>query len=305
MFVNSFPAGTNLILHSTNHRQDHRSSMASTNHVKCTLLIIIILSSTEAWVTNPGDTWRPSVLWAIQPERQRQFDSAGIFSIDSPTKLEEVPPIGLYRNSMKNDEQTQDVVSTFDVQGLTMDTSSSISFANIDQQNNNQGQDKSSTLESTFGISNPLDRLLLTANGNMQRLVSSYYDAPVSVVVDYCEPIQRKTQKGRLQIKTTHKVWRRQVQLKIFGESFCIAKSEITVYDPMCQQLVDSGKVGLGQLFRYLDILPVFELLAAGTKEKGGLWRDYTLNCTSMSCRIHEDYCADLWSLPTSYRPLR
>jgi hypothetical protein len=43
------------------------------------------------------------------------------------------------------------------------------------------------TLASRFGIHNPLDRMALTANGNLQRLVSSFYDAPVEVLVDYCE----------------------------------------------------------------------------------------------------------------------
>ena len=45
----------------------------------------------------------------------------------------------------------------------------------------------SGTLEARFGIDHPLDRMALTANGNLQRLVSSYYDAPVQVIVDTCE----------------------------------------------------------------------------------------------------------------------
>eukprot|EP00551_Chaetoceros_affinis_P004022 CAMPEP_0203677710 /NCGR_PEP_ID=MMETSP0090-20130426/29224_1 /ASSEMBLY_ACC=CAM_ASM_001088 /TAXON_ID=426623 /ORGANISM="Chaetoceros affinis, Strain CCMP159" /LENGTH=216 /DNA_ID=CAMNT_0050544679 /DNA_START=54 /DNA_END=701 /DNA_ORIENTATION=- len=46
------------------------------------------------------------------------------------------------------------------------------------------------TLQSQFGnkISSlsPLDRIALTANGNLQRIFSSYYDAPVHVHVDKC-----------------------------------------------------------------------------------------------------------------------
>ena len=45
----------------------------------------------------------------------------------------------------------------------------------------------SGSLANRFGIVNPLDRMALTANGNLQRLVSSYYDAPVQVVVDSCD----------------------------------------------------------------------------------------------------------------------
>ena len=47
----------------------------------------------------------------------------------------------------------------------------------------------SGSLASRFGIDHPLDRMALTANGNLQRLVSSYYDAPVQVVVDACDKI--------------------------------------------------------------------------------------------------------------------
>ena len=47
------------------------------------------------------------------------------------------------------------------------------------------------TLQSQFGhkISNlsPIDRIALTANGNMQRIVSSFYDAPVHVYVERCK----------------------------------------------------------------------------------------------------------------------
>ena len=45
----------------------------------------------------------------------------------------------------------------------------------------------SGSLASRFGIDHPLDRMALTANGNLQRLVSSYYDAPVQVLVDSCD----------------------------------------------------------------------------------------------------------------------
>lgn len=48
----------------------------------------------------------------------------------------------------------------------------------------------SGTLANQFGIHHPLDRMALTANGNLQRLVSSYYDSPVYVLVDRCEKVQ-------------------------------------------------------------------------------------------------------------------
>lgn len=45
------------------------------------------------------------------------------------------------------------------------------------------------TLAARYKVVSPLDRMALTANGNLQRIFSSYYDAPVHVVVDKCELI--------------------------------------------------------------------------------------------------------------------
>jgi hypothetical protein len=80
----------------------------------------------------------------------------------------------------------------------------------------------SGTLASGFGITHPLDRMALTANGNLQRLVSSYYDAPVQVSVDSChlkdDPDTRQSsstpQTGRRQTKT----WDRVVHLTVHNQ---------------------------------------------------------------------------------------
>jgi hypothetical protein len=83
-------------------------------------------------------------------------------------------------------------------------------------------------------------------------------------------------------------------------QTFCTARSVVSVYDPLCQSLVESGQVGLGQLFRYLDILPEFELHDAGPypmETGGGFWREYTLRCAELSCDIHEDFCSGIWDI--------
>ena len=168
--------------------------------------------------------------------------------------------------------------------------------------------------------------MALTANGNLQRLVSSYYDAPVSVVVDSCVMRAATTNRATgtatsLLPSTTPKTWDRTVHLTVFGgQNFCTAVSVITVHDPLCQQLVQSGQVGLGQLFRYLDLLPEFTLRGAGTGTStsavegdehdnagtgkgssdgasGGFWRDYTLSCAELTCDIHEEFRPGLWDM--------
>lgn len=61
------------------------------------------------------------------------------------------------------------------------------------------------TLVEKYGISSRLDRMALTANGNLQRLFSSYYDAPVHVVIDKCH-------------QKTQQTWSRLVHLTVFDQ---------------------------------------------------------------------------------------
>ena len=166
-------------------------------------------------------------------------------------------------------------------------------------------------LAKAFGIVHPLDRMAATANGNLQRLFSSYYDSPVLVVVDYCRP---STQSSASSTSSSTKVWDRRVHLMVHNITFCTATSHVHVHDIQCQKLVESGQVGIGQLYRHLDVLPDFELHSAGynhdnageggtvygnsDQASGGLWRKYTLSCPKyVTCHIHETFIADAWDL--------
>jgi hypothetical protein len=143
------------------------------------------------------------------------------------------------------------------------------------------------SLAQMYGIHHPLDRMAVTANGNLQRLFSSYYDAPVTVVVDHCTPIAGEN-------STT---WTRRVQLQVFDQTFCVADSVVQVHSAHCRALVQSGQVGLGQLFRHLNVLPEFALQDAGPIPDGGFWRQYTLTCAEVTCSIQERFCPGVWEL--------
>jgi hypothetical protein len=146
---------------------------------------------------------------------------------------------------------------------------------------------ESYSLAQVYGIHHPLDRIAVTANGNLQRLFSSYYDAPVNVVVEHCR--QSSQNLGE---------WNRRVHLTVFDDkTFCTADSIVQLHNPDCRALVESGKVGLGQLFRYQNVLPEFILKSAGPTEQGGFWRNYTLECSFMTCHIHEVFCPNVWNL--------
>lgn len=71
------------------------------------------------------------------------------------------------------------------------------------------------SLQARFGVTPPfsaLDRIALTANGNLQRIVSSFYDSPVAVVVNNC--IERPS----YNFSENAGVWDRSVDLKVYNK---------------------------------------------------------------------------------------
>lgn len=119
-----------------------------------------------------------------------------------------------------------------------------------------------------------MQRVALTANGNFQRILSSYHDAPVSVSVLKNE----KREKG---------TYERRVNLRIGDRVCCVANSVVTCLSPNARDMVDSGSVGIGQLFTHLGELPHFSLLQA-SKDHLALRRVYTLTSKSVTCHIEE-----------------
>uniref|UniRef100_A0A7S0UIX0 Transmembrane protein n=1 Tax=Pseudo-nitzschia delicatissima TaxID=44447 RepID=A0A7S0UIX0_9STRA len=153
------------------------------------------------------------------------------------------------------------------------------------------------SLEACYGISNPLDRMAVTANGNLQRLFSSYYDAPVVVEMVHCKRQKPPKINSSSSVGATA-MWDRRVLLKIFDDqTFCTADSVVEVHSREVEDLVESGQVGIGQLFRHFNILPEFTLLAAGPTEDGGFWRNYTLESDLVTCSIREVFCKNVWEL--------
>jgi len=181
-----------------------------------------------------------------------------------------------------------------------------------------------------------MERIALTANGNLQRIFSSYYDEPVVVHVDSCTRRDNSIDENRdsvmnglcdtYQLTSTPNdnndaIWDRVVYIQVHNQTICKATSIINVHSTSCIQLIEEGSVGLGQLFRYLNKLPIFSLLDAGridrrrsTSEKiptqevreepndniddkfdGGMWRIYELQCEEMTCLIHEEFHNDAW----------
>ena len=74
----------------------------------------------------------------------------------------------------------------------------------------------------------------------------------------------------------------------------------MTVHSPECRTLIESGEVGIGQLFRYLDKLPKFTITDAGRCSNGGLWRHYILQCDELTCDIREEFKTNAWEIQST-----
>eukprot|EP01135_Chromosphaera_perkinsii_P006528 Nk52_evm1s538 gene=Nk52_evmTU1s538 len=110
----------------------------------------------------------------------------------------------------------------------------------------------------------PLERIVLTANGNLQRVISAYYNSAVSVDIVYNRRVKETTGGGD---KGLPAVYERQVTLHCREEQFCTATSKIILNTAELVRLVEEERIGLGQLFRHLRLLPTFYLLSAGRKD--------------------------------------
>ncbi|KAI9332840.1 hypothetical protein BDR26DRAFT_869023, partial [Obelidium mucronatum] len=122
-----------------------------------------------------------------------------------------------------------------------------------------------------------LERILLTANGNVQRILSAFYNAPISVKIIKNErkiPAKAPITAADNAILAEYD---RHVELLCESQVLCTATSTVTLWNPEHLRLVDQEKIGIGQLFRYLNILPDFELLQVG-RDGNSFWRVYTLS---------------------------
>ena len=171
--------------------------------------------------------------------------------------------------------------------------------------------------DATLRHFSPLQRVVLLANGNLQRLVSSFYDAPVTVNTRFNKRIEAG-------------LYEREVELVVLETVFARCTSTVRLTRSDCISAIEDEGVAIGQLFRHLNILPGFELKAAGVIDgavSGGVvggdgsmeaapatdavdafaaverrfWRDYVLSGEGVECHIREELRSDLFEL----RPLQ
>jgi len=129
----------------------------------------------------------------------------------------------------------------------------------------------------------PLERIILTADGNLQRMMSAYLNDEVVL-----EMIRFERTPGSNNFD-------REINLKVQGKVFCNAQSQLVVSSPKILCLLEEQGFGLGQLFASLGLLPVFRLISCG-KTTEILFRKYALEIDGMTCTITEVFPADLFT---------
>mmetsp|Transcript_4465 Transcript_4465/g.5525 ORF Transcript_4465/g.5525 Transcript_4465/m.5525 type:complete len:379 (+) Transcript_4465:122-1258(+) len=131
----------------------------------------------------------------------------------------------------------------------------------------------------------PFERLLVTAKGDLQRIISSWCDEVVTVQVNYYD-LAKKTQ--------TENYYSRKVELKCRGKRFCIATSEIILSSKELKDALATKEVGIGQLFRRFSLCPQFTLSEVTRDHRHNLFsRKYCLKSDGIVCNIVEDFDAE------------
>ncbi|KAJ8604335.1 hypothetical protein CTAYLR_002509 [Chrysophaeum taylorii] len=126
----------------------------------------------------------------------------------------------------------------------------------------------------------PMQRVALTSNGNFQRVLSSYHNRPVQIRVIRNE-------------KVGPGLYERAVVLSCRERPCCVAQSVVAT-QPAASELVDSGAIGIGQLFERLGELPKFSLIEVAKNERT-ISRVYTLASAHVACYIEEVMPLDLF----------
>ncbi|KAI8998907.1 hypothetical protein BD414DRAFT_407676 [Trametes punicea] len=132
-----------------------------------------------------------------------------------------------------------------------------------------------------------LERIMLVAQGDLQRLLSAFLSRTITIECIY----SRTGPRGNGASVQNPIKQARQVHLKCGSRILCIATSSVTVTSPECERLLLDEKFALGQIFRHLRRYPEFSLLNVGAQVVDGrreLSRTYRLETEGISCDILE-----------------
>jgi hypothetical protein len=169
-----------------------------------------------------------------------------------------------------------------------------------------------------------LERIALSAQGDLQRVLSAFFARPITIQLVYSHTYVQETPSSPLTPLTLPCpetlaaaspsqpiVQTRQVLLQCGGKTVCTATSTVRITSPECAHLFLEEKFAIGQMFRKLQRVPAFALLTVGlglvddeqpseksasasqffnaeSKKSDQLWRKYKLTIPDFDCEILE-----------------
>ncbi|KAJ7107068.1 hypothetical protein C8R44DRAFT_805200 [Mycena epipterygia] len=166
-----------------------------------------------------------------------------------------------------------------------------------------------------------LERVALSAQGDLQRILSAFFARPIVLALIYSHTYTKRPDDSLAPLPLPNPsavaatspesqiVQNRQVHLQCGGKLVCTATSTVKISSARCAHLFLEEKYGIGQLFSKIGATPMFELLAVGTggqdissetfsAEKGfsvggpQLWRKYRLSVPEIECEILEVFAS-------------
>jgi len=160
-----------------------------------------------------------------------------------------------------------------------------------------------------------IERIVLAAQGDLQRVLSAFFATPVVVSLIYSQTSRQSSPSCLPEIvyqptplliasasPTSPITQTRQVHLQCTGKTVCIATSTVRISSPEVAHLFLQEKYAIGQMFRRMGKVPAFDLVAVGLGDvtekesdekddktkQAQLWRKYTLNIPDFECEILE-----------------
>ncbi|TFK60443.1 hypothetical protein BDN72DRAFT_805695 [Pluteus cervinus] len=156
-----------------------------------------------------------------------------------------------------------------------------------------------------------LERIALSAQGDLQRVLSAFFARPITIALVYSDTFTVSSDNlTMIPLKLPNPqavaaaspevplVQTRQVHLLCAGRIVCTATSTVRISSPQCANLFLEEKFAIGQMFVELRRVPCFELIDVGTRPRPGglawslddheIWRKYKLSIPDFECEILE-----------------